>query len=66
MTATASGTHTLSTALHPVRNWLGVVAIYLGLFNGLALAFGNGGTMEVFLPIGKAKTNSFYMTFKTY
>jgi hypothetical protein len=64
MTATANGTQILSTSLHPVRHWLGVVAIYFGLFNGLALAFGNCGSMEVFLTIRESKTDSFNMALK--
>jgi hypothetical protein len=64
MTATASGTQILSTALHPVRHWLGVVAIYLGLFNGVALAFANCWSMEIFLSIGESQTDSFDMALK--
>jgi hypothetical protein len=63
--ATTIGTTTISTALHPIRHRLSVVAIYLGLLNGLALTLPNGWTMKILLPVGEPQTDALYMALET-
>jgi hypothetical protein len=64
MTATANGTHTLSTSLHPIRHWLGIDAVSLCFCHSLALTLANRRSMEIFLTMSKTKTNGFNMALK--
>jgi hypothetical protein len=63
--ATTIGTTITSTALHPIRHRLSVVAIYLGLLNSLALALPNRRTVKVLLSVGEPQTDAFYMALET-
>jgi hypothetical protein len=65
MTATASGTQTLSTALHPIRHWFGINAFCRSIRYGLALTFANCWPVEIFLTMGESQTNGFNMAFET-
>jgi hypothetical protein len=64
MIATANGTQTFSTSLHPIRHRLGIDAISLCICHSLALTLANCRSMEIFLTMSESKTDSFDMALK--